>query len=200
MLERPALSWAAIGTATTILGIVVGYFIGTSSLTSPSPASSLSKNKKNRPNSYDVDLHLDSIDEELMRSLRGDKAAKAEAETNENDDDADEEVGQDGLKVFEGKGGECKLVLIVRTDLGMNKGSSLPYFSHPYVLCMLNKPLLPQAKSPLKPPTPPYTTTKSSPRMYGFARCYDGGNPQGKRKSLCRRIQKSSLRNCRLRP
>lgn len=109
MLERPALSWAAIGTATTILGIVVGYFIGSSSLSSPSPAASLGKNKQNRPNSYDLD-------------------------TNEVDDDADEEVGQDGLKVFEGKGGECKLVLIVRTDLGMNKGSSVPYFPHPYVL------------------------------------------------------------------
>lgn len=86
-----------------------------------------------------------------MRSLRWDKAAKAEAKTN---DDADEEVGQHGLKIFEGIGGECKLVLIVRTDLSMNKGLSLsllPTYLIPY-------------SSP-KPPTPLYITTKSSPRM-----------------------------------
>lgn len=64
-----------------------------------------------------------------MQSLRGDKAAKAEAETSDDDhddDDADEEeeVEQDGLKAFKEIEGECKLVLIVRTDLGMNKGSS----------------------------------------------------------------------------
>lgn len=134
MPER--LSSAAIGTATAILGIVVGYFIGSASfglfssfLSSQSTSSSLSKHKKSRPNSYDVDLHPDSSDEELMKSLRGDNAAKAEAEAETNDDDdddADEEEGQDGLKAFEEIEGECKLVLIVRTDLGMNKGSSFP--------------------------------------------------------------------------
>lgn len=136
MPER--LSSAAIGTATAILGIVVGYFIGSassfglfsSSLSSPSTSSSLSNYKKSQPNSYDVDLHPDSSDEELTRSLRGDNAAKAEAETHDDDDgdddDADEEEGQDGLKAFEEIEGECKLVLIVRTDLGMNKGSPFP--------------------------------------------------------------------------
>lgn len=66
-----------------------------------------------------------------MRSLRGDKAAKAEAETNDDDDgdeeeEEEEEKEQDGLKAFEDIEGECKLVLIVRTDLGMNKGSPAP--------------------------------------------------------------------------
>ena len=132
MLERPALSSAAIGTVTAILVIVVGYFIGFSSLFSPSPPSSLSKHEKSRPNSYDLNLDLGSSDGESMRSLRGDKAAKAEAEAND-EDDADEELGQDGLKAFDEIEGECKLVLIVRTDLGMNKGLSLPYFPRPYV-------------------------------------------------------------------
>lgn len=136
MLERPALSSpAAIGTVTVILVIVGLYFIGSSSLFSPPPSSSLSKHELSRPNSYDVDLNLESSEEEPMRSLRGDKAAKVEAETNEEGDDADEEVGQDGLKAFEEIGGECKLVLIVRKDLGMNKGLSLPYFPYAYVLC-----------------------------------------------------------------
>ena len=63
-----------------------------------------------------------------MRGLRREKAVKAEAETSDYDDDDDdddekEEDEQDGLTAFEGVEGDCKLVLIVRTDLGMNKGS-----------------------------------------------------------------------------
>lgn len=140
-----------------------------------------------------------------MRNLRGDKAAKAETEIDGGDDadDADEEEEeegeQDGLKAFEEIEGECKLVLIVRTDLGMNKGSSpcpIPLTYH--IPTMLNKPPPAQAKSPPKPHTPRYTITKSSPHTHSLARCYGGGTPQGKRKSLCRRNQKSSLRNCRL--
>lgn len=219
MSERLTPSSAAIGTATAILGIVVGYFIGSasslglfySSHSSPS-SSSVSKHKKSWPNSYDVDLHPDSSDEELMRSLRGDKAAKVEAETSDNDDadeekekeeegEEEEEAEQDGLKAFEEIEGECKLVLIVRTDLGMNKGSSplaRPPPSLPTPPPVLKETPLPQAKSPPKPPTPRYTTTNCSLHTHSFARCYGGGNPQGKRKSLCRRIQKSSSRSCRL--
>ncbi|MCJ1343254.1 hypothetical protein MMC31_001447 [Peltigera leucophlebia] len=144
MSERLPPSSAAIGIATAILGIVVGYFIGSasslglfsSSPSSSSTSSSLNKHKKSWPNSYDVDLHPDSSDEELMRSLRGDKAAKAEAETNDDDDgdeeeeEEEEEKEQDGLKAFEDIQGECKLVLIVRTDLGMNKGKIAAQASH----------------------------------------------------------------------
>lgn len=127
MSERPPSSSAAIGIATAVLGIVVGYFIGSASslgLFSTTPSfSSSRKHKKSWPNSYDVDIHPDSSDEELMKGLRREKAEKAEAETSD-DDDEKEEGEQDGLTAFEGVEGDCKLVLIVRTDLGMNKGSS----------------------------------------------------------------------------
>lgn len=63
-----------------------------------------------------------------MKGLRGDKALNAEAETSDDDDEEEEE--QDGLTAFEGVEGDCKLVLIVRTDLGMNKGFS-PLLSFP---------------------------------------------------------------------
>lgn len=60
-----------------------------------------------------------------MKVLRREKAGKAEAETSDDDDDDEkQEEEQDGLMAFEGVEGDCKLVLIVRTDLGMNKGSS----------------------------------------------------------------------------
>ena len=135
MSERPPPSLAAVGIATAVLGIVVGYFIGSASslgLFSSHPSSSSSrKHNKSWPNNYDVDIHPDSSDEELMKSLRGDKALNAEAETSDDDDEEEEE--QDGLTAFEGVEGDCKLVLIVRTDLGMNKGFS-PLLSLPFSL------------------------------------------------------------------
>lgn len=129
MSERLPPSSAAIGIATAVLGIVVGYFIGSAAslgLFSSTPSfSSSRKHKKSWPNSYDVDIHPDSSDEELMKVLRREKAGKAEAETSDDDDDDEkQEEEQDGLMAFEGVEGDCKLVLIVRTDLGMNKGSS----------------------------------------------------------------------------
>lgn len=70
-----------------------------------------------------------------MKILLGNEAEKAEAGSidGDDDDDEEEEEEQDGLKAFEEVEGDCKLVLIVRTDLGMNKGSSpcSPSFPHP---------------------------------------------------------------------
>lgn len=57
-----------------------------------------------------------------MKGLRREKTVKVEAET--SDDDEKEGDEQDGYTAFEGVEGDCKLVLIVRTDLGMTKGSS----------------------------------------------------------------------------
>lgn len=148
MSERPPPSSAAIGIATAVLGIVVGYFIGSASslgLFSSTPSfSSSRKHKKSWPNSYDVDIYPESSDEELMKGLRLETAVKAEAETSDYDDDGDnddddekEEDEQDGLTAFEGVEGDCKLVLIVRTDLGMNKGS----FSLSLILSPSAKPI-----------------------------------------------------------
>lgn len=105
--DRPPPSTAAIALATAIITGLGGYFLG--------QARSLglfgsSKKGESWPNSYDVDVQYDSSDEELMKSLRGGK-----------DDDSDEEQGE--LSNFEGNKEECKLVLVVRTDLGMSKGT-----------------------------------------------------------------------------
>lgn len=52
-----------------------------------------------------------------MKGLRGDKGSE-------------EEVEEDGtgLRAFEGNWDESKLVLVVRTDLGMQKGIWIPHF------------------------------------------------------------------------
>ena len=59
-----------------------------------------------------------------MTHLRSNGAK--EVKDTEDEESEDEELGQEQegeLKAFEGNREECKLVLVVRTDLGMGKGT-----------------------------------------------------------------------------
>ena len=123
-------STASIALATAILAAAAGYFIGTASslgLFSFSKNSGGQKAKKSWPNSYDVTIHPDSSDEELMESLgRGKGKEVKDSEDEDKDEESEDDAGLKGeLKGFEGSMEECKLVLVVRTDLGMGKGTLL---------------------------------------------------------------------------
>ena len=126
--DRSPPSTASVAIATAILGVAIGYFIGQGSslgLFSSSHISetgSKAKAKKSWPNSYDVTVHPDSSDEELMKTLKGE-----DVESLSETDEEEEELGkpQEGLSSFTGNVEECKLVLVVRTDLGMGKGQSV---------------------------------------------------------------------------
>lgn len=112
--------------ATAILAVSIGYFIGQASSVGlfSSPKSKSSSSKTSWPNSYDVKIHPDSSDEELMTHLRGNGGK--EVKDSEDEESEDEELGQEQegeLKAFEGNREDCKLVLVVRTDLGMGKGT-----------------------------------------------------------------------------
>ena len=124
--DRPPPSTAAIVLATAILCALGGYFIGQgASLGLFSRRAG--GGKKSWPNSYDVTIHPDSSDEELIKSLRGEGVdSNMEDESSESDSEPEE------LSSFEGNQEECKLVLAVRTDLGMTKGKSPLHtpFSH----------------------------------------------------------------------
>lgn len=112
-VDHPPPSTAAIILATAIIAALGGYFIGQGA--SLGLFSSNSKfGKKSWPNSYDVTVHPDSSDEELMKSLKG--------EEEDSEEDEAELVEPGRLASFEGSREECKLVLVVRTDLGMGKG------------------------------------------------------------------------------
>lgn len=154
--DRPPPSTASYILATFIVAACAGYFLGQASsigIFSSSPSSSSNKpskakskssknsSKSSWPNSYNVTVHPDSSDEELMRNLRGRKKKKAGVgDSDEEDEDsgsesesgsAGEEMGgrgQEGLEAFEGNREECKLVLVVRTDLGMGKGTFVYFF------------------------------------------------------------------------
>jgi peptidyl-tRNA hydrolase, PTH2 family len=128
-LDRAPTSTLSIIVATALLAGTIGYFIGTGSSLGifPSPSSSApypsskDKKKKSWPNSYDVNVHLDSSDEELMAQQRrgaGEESDGSDSEGNSEDEGAGTLKGE-----FEGhETEEVKLVLCVRTDLGMGKG------------------------------------------------------------------------------
>lgn len=114
-VDHPPPSTAAIAIATAILAALGGYFIGQGASLGLFSSKS-SSGKKSWPNSYDVTVHPDSSDEELMKSLKG------EVEEEDSEEDEAELVEPGKLASFEGNKEECKLVLVVRTDLGMTKG------------------------------------------------------------------------------
>lgn len=120
MTDRAPPSTASVAVATGILAALLGYFIGQGSslgVFSSRPA------RKSWPNSYDVNVHADSSDEELMRGLRGEKGEEGSSEDEDEEEAERDSEGDGSLSAFKGYAGECKLVLVVRTDLGMTKGN-----------------------------------------------------------------------------
>lgn len=108
MEERSLPSLTAVAVASGLFGLVVGYFLGQgSSIGVFDSSGNPSKVKKSWPNSYDVKIHADSSDE---------------ADDEEDEDEAQDDLEGGELKAFEDQNEEVKLVLCVRTDLGMTKG------------------------------------------------------------------------------
>lgn len=95
MQESAQPSTANVAAACAILGGVTGYFIGT--------AKSLG-------------LFGGSPISEPAPQRKGDKAQESEAESSDEEDD------DTAPAEFPGHTEECKMVLVVRTDLGMTKG------------------------------------------------------------------------------
>ncbi|KAL8783472.1 MAG: hypothetical protein Q9213_004609 [Squamulea squamosa] len=147
--DRPPPSITSIIIGTAILAVTLGYFIGQGSSLgifgfTPPPSKTKSKGKKAKsswPNSYDVTIHPDSSDEEVFKKIRGaDLGIESEESSKDSSSDEGEdkdELGQkqEGLNQFEGNREECKLVLVVRTDLGMGKGKVAAQCSHATLAC-----------------------------------------------------------------
>ncbi|MCJ1280794.1 hypothetical protein MMC26_000111 [Xylographa opegraphella] len=129
--EASPPSTAAIALATGILCGIGGYFLGQGASLGLFRSSSSSQRggaKSSWPNSYDVTVHPDTSDEELMKSLQNEDA--------DADSDADSDAQpQSELQSFDGNKEECKLVLVVRTDLGMGKGKIAAQCSHATLAC-----------------------------------------------------------------
>jgi hypothetical protein len=101
--DRLPPSTAAIAIATALIAGITGYFLGQAStiglfgsIRSPPPPSS---------------------------STRASKPSKSDPDSSSSSEDTDEALDSlQELQSFPGNTEECKLVLVVRTDLGMTKG------------------------------------------------------------------------------
>ncbi|OAP55380.1 peptidyl-tRNA hydrolase [Fonsecaea erecta] len=121
MTEKAPPSLAAVAVSSVILGLLAGYFIGQGSSIGVFGGSGNAKQaRKSWPNSYDVKVHADSSDDQA-----------------DDEDEADEEDEDDGkeLNDFKDSTEEVKLVLAVRTDLGMGKGKIAAQCSHATLAC-----------------------------------------------------------------
>lgn len=129
----PPPSALAIAFATGLLGALAGYFYsqGTSLFSSTSSRAKSSKptSKKSWPNSYDVTVHPDSSDEELMNGLTGGKDGIAPS-TPSSASESNSDEPQSDLSTFSGSTEEHKLTLLLRSDLGMTKGKMAAQASH----------------------------------------------------------------------
>ncbi|KAJ5093253.1 peptidyl-tRNA hydrolase 2 [Penicillium angulare] len=112
-LDRMPPTTTAYVIATAILAGVTGYFIGQGA------SINLFKEKQGWPNGYDVKPPVDSSDEELEA---------------ESDDESDDGNGEE-LANFKDNVEEVKLVLVIRTDLGMTKGKIAAQASHATLAC-----------------------------------------------------------------
>ncbi|KAL9106422.1 MAG: hypothetical protein Q9227_008564 [Pyrenula ochraceoflavens] len=131
MAEKAPPTTTAVAIAVAIVSSTIGYFLGQGSSIglfgkSGNPRGPHGgKQKKSWPNSYDVNVHMDSSDEDLVASMRA---------QHDEDSDSDREVLGE-LKSFEGSREEVKLVMAVRTDLGMGKGKIAAQCSHATLAC-----------------------------------------------------------------
>ncbi|KPI43628.1 Peptidyl-tRNA hydrolase 2 [Cyphellophora attinorum] len=139
-VERPGPTTFALSISSLIFGLVLGYFIGSGSsigLFGSSDTSTKSSKKKSParswPNSYDVNVNVgsDSSDEEFARAIHTGKSDDAD---DESSDDADSDevalVDTDRIKAIANTNEEVKLMLVVRTDLGMTKGKIAAQCGH----------------------------------------------------------------------
>lgn len=126
MTDKLPPSVVAVAIASGLLGLLAGYFIGQGSSIGLFDSSGNPKDvKKSWPNSYDVKVHADSSDE-----------------ADDEDDEPEDEDGKE-LKNFDDRNEDVKLVLAVRTDLGMTKGKIAAQCGHATLACykyLLNHP------------------------------------------------------------
>lgn len=102
MTEKPPPSALAIAFGSAIVAGLAGYFLG--------QAQSIGVFSSSKP---------------ISSTAAESDLSDAESASDEEEDEEDDEIK--GLEGFEDSDEECKLVLVVRTDLGMTKGSSSPW-------------------------------------------------------------------------
>ena len=130
-------STLSIAVATAIVAALGGYFLNQAfsiGLFHSSPSTKPRQKPSSWPNSYDVTVHPDSSDDELMSGLTRGKdgiAPVSSSNSTPSEDSEEEEQEQVDLATFpSSESEEHKLTLVIRTDLAMTKGKIAAQASH----------------------------------------------------------------------
>lgn len=137
MSDRPPPSILAVAFASAIVAGLAGYFLGQASSIgvfsgSAQPAGAPATGPR-------------AASEKKAKVADDDSDISDAAGGSDEDDDSDDEDDLDDqeLKGFEDSNEECKLVLVVRTDLGMTKGElSMPLYRDAQTCNFLTKTFL----------------------------------------------------------
>ncbi|KAL9051074.1 MAG: hypothetical protein Q9162_006247 [Coniocarpon cinnabarinum] len=133
--QQPSTLALAIGF--TLVGGIAGFFLGQAAAVGVFGSSgSKSRTKSRRKSSTasgDGKNRKTSTAEADGKASAGDDEASGSETEDEDVEDSDDD--QDGLKGFEDEGVECKLVLVVRSDLGMTKGKIAAQCGHATLAC-----------------------------------------------------------------
>lgn len=139
MADRPPPTAMAMIIGTALTAGVTGYMIGIASSLGFLPIPFASKPARERGvSNYDdeEESEEEDIDESILdhapnwgNGLEADKRDGLRATAAGKKNSKKEEKEELQKEEFQDNGEECKLVLVVRTDLGMTKGRNLPLYT-----------------------------------------------------------------------
>lgn len=115
MADRQGPSILAVAFASAIVAGLAGYFLGQASSIGVFSSGASKPNHKSKASSSSsfAGEKVDQSDSDI---------SDAGAATDDDDDSDDDDLDDQELDGFKDSNEECKLVLVVRTDLGMTKG------------------------------------------------------------------------------
>ncbi|KAI5859163.1 peptidyl-tRNA hydrolase PTH2-domain-containing protein [Tricharina praecox] len=134
----PSLSHPAVSLLTTAIAASVGYYIGKSSgLRRSSVVHELQAKARSAPTSED-----EFVPKKAEKGAAAVKEEEEEEEEEEEDgsdeeeeDDSDDDENAEGISSFPGNDEDCKMIFVVRTDLGMTKGKIAAQCGHATLMC-----------------------------------------------------------------
>lgn len=124
MADRQGPSILAVAFASAIVAGLAGYFLGQASSIGVFSSGASKPNHKSKASSSSS-----SAGEKVDQSDSDISDAGAATDDDDDDDSDDDDLDDQELDGFKDSNEECKLVLVVRTDLGMTKGKLRLLFS-----------------------------------------------------------------------
>ena len=138
--QAPAMSMTAMAVAVGLVCLTAGYFLGQGSSIGLFDATTgkSQQSKSSWPNNYDVNVHVETSDSELDEVRESYTKRQKKPHEMGSEEETDEDLPSHSTNNFSDNIEEVKLVLAVRTDLGMTKGT-IPARNRLFILTSVGK-------------------------------------------------------------